>query len=185
MDAAKSVTANFVPEPTALTVGKAGTGSGTVTSSPTGINCGATCSANFILEQAFTLTAAPRGWLDVHRLERGCTGTGSCTVNMGAAQSVPARHRADLRSDCHEGRYRGGSVTSSPSGINCGTHLQRELQFRDECHVTAAAASVPHSRWSGGLQGGTGSCSVTMNSAQGVTASLCGHAAFRVRSCSA
>ncbi|TAK09640.1 MAG: HYR domain-containing protein [Candidatus Manganitrophaceae bacterium] len=42
-----------------LTITQSGTGSGTVTSSPAGINCGATCSASFAAGTTVTLTAAP------------------------------------------------------------------------------------------------------------------------------
>ncbi|WP_156890762.1 InlB B-repeat-containing protein [Meiothermus rufus] len=75
----------------ALTVNKNGTGSGTVTSSPTGINCGATCSASFTQGTTVTLNAVPAsgsvfaGWSG-----GGCSGTGTCTVTMNAAQTVTA-----------------------------------------------------------------------------------------------
>jgi hypothetical protein len=42
-----------------LTVVKQGTGDGTVTSSPSGINCGSTCSYHFISGYSVTLTATP------------------------------------------------------------------------------------------------------------------------------
>jgi hypothetical protein len=79
------------PNPTTytLSVAKAGTGSGTVTSSPGGINCGASCSANYTAATLVTLTAAPgagslfSGW-------SACSGTGTCQVTMSAAQSVTA-----------------------------------------------------------------------------------------------
>ncbi len=65
-----------------LTVGKAGTGSGTVITSPAGINCGATCSAKFNNGTTVTLTATVAsgstfaGWNN-----KGCTGTpATCTV---------------------------------------------------------------------------------------------------------
>ena len=66
-------------EPRTLTVAKSGTGAGTVTSSPAGINCGATCSANFNNGSSVTLTASPAtgssfaGWSG-----GGCSGTGTC-----------------------------------------------------------------------------------------------------------
>ena len=41
------------------TVNLAGGGSGTVTSSPAGINCGASCNALFLENTTVTLTAAP------------------------------------------------------------------------------------------------------------------------------
>ena len=40
-----------------LSISKTGTGSGTVTSSPTGIDCGATCSYAFLKDTVVTLTA--------------------------------------------------------------------------------------------------------------------------------
>src|SRR4029079_13939617 len=54
------VTAPFTPVPTStLTAAKGGAGAGTVTSSPAGINCGATCAASFNTGSNVTLTAAP------------------------------------------------------------------------------------------------------------------------------
>ncbi len=43
----------------ALTVAKAGTGSGTVASSPAGISCGTACNASFTSGTSVTLTASP------------------------------------------------------------------------------------------------------------------------------
>ena len=80
--------------PVALTVVKkgSGVGSGTVTSLPAGINCGATCSASFGAGTAVTLTATPTsaasifiGWLG-----SGCTGTSTCTKTLSAAANVSA-----------------------------------------------------------------------------------------------
>jgi protein MpaA len=72
-------------------VALAGTGSGTVTSSPAGIDCGSTCSAVFPSGTEVSLTATPAsgstfaGWSGA-----GCLGTGSCQVTMSAAESVTA-----------------------------------------------------------------------------------------------
>ena len=78
--------------PVALTVVTNGSGSGTVTSSPAGINCGVTCSASFGAGTAVTLTATPTsaastfiGWLG-----RGCTGTLTCTKTLSAAANITA-----------------------------------------------------------------------------------------------
>ena len=78
--------------PVALTVVKNGSGSGTVTSSPAGINCGAMCSATFPAGTAVTLTATPTsaastftGWLG-----SGCTGASICTKTLGTAGNVSA-----------------------------------------------------------------------------------------------
>jgi hypothetical protein len=61
-----------------------------VTSSPSGIACGATCSSSFLSGTQVTLTATPtqgaifNGWGGV------CSGTGNCVVTMNAAANVSA-----------------------------------------------------------------------------------------------
>ncbi|MEM7824972.1 MAG: endo alpha-1,4 polygalactosaminidase [Candidatus Aenigmatarchaeota archaeon] len=71
-----------------LTVTKSG--SGTITSSPAGINCGSTCSANFNSGTSVTLTAVPATNYSFSGWSGACTGTGSCTVTMNANKSVTA-----------------------------------------------------------------------------------------------
>lgn len=65
-------------------------GSGTVTSSPAGINCGATCSASFASGTSVTLTATAASGYSFSGWSGGCSGTGSCTVSMTQARSVTA-----------------------------------------------------------------------------------------------
>src|SRR5207253_2369458 len=57
MNSAQSVTATFNIIAFTLSVNSSGSGSGIVTSSPAGINCGATCSASFSSGTAVQLTA--------------------------------------------------------------------------------------------------------------------------------
>jgi Tol biopolymer transport system component len=73
----------------ALTVNKAGTGSGTVTSTPAGINCGSTCIASFPLNGSVTLTATPAAG-STFTSWSGCDSmTGNeCTVAMTNARTV-------------------------------------------------------------------------------------------------
>lgn len=74
-----------------LSVAKEGSGSGTVTSSPSGIDCGDTCSVDFLSSKVVTLTARPDdgsvflGWTG-----SGCSGTGTCVVAMNTGRSVTA-----------------------------------------------------------------------------------------------
>jgi len=74
-----------------LTVTRSGLGTGTVTSAPAGINCGATCSATYLDGTAVTLTATP-GTLSVLVGWTGCDSVSgnSCTVTMSAGRSVNA-----------------------------------------------------------------------------------------------
>jgi hypothetical protein len=88
-----SVTANFDVQASSntLTVGKTGTGSGTVTSSPTGIDCGLTCSYAFAYNTVVTLTAtATAGSTFTGWSGGGCSGTAACTVTITADTSVTA-----------------------------------------------------------------------------------------------
>jgi len=81
----------LVIPPQTLTVMKSGTGSGTVSSDPAGITCGATCSSSFSYNTVVTLSAAPdagstfAGWSG-----EGCSGAGTCQVTMSQARNVTA-----------------------------------------------------------------------------------------------
>ncbi len=78
---------NVVPQQ-ALTVAKAGTGSGTVTGG--GINCGATCSVSVAPGTAVTLSAAAAAGSSFAGWSGACSGTLSCNVTVNAATSVTA-----------------------------------------------------------------------------------------------
>jgi hypothetical protein len=74
-----------------LTVAKEGTGSGTVTSSPDGIDCGSYCSESYSAGTPVTLTAAAasgssfQGWS-----VGGCSGTAPCTLTLNGDMTVTA-----------------------------------------------------------------------------------------------
>lgn len=79
----------------ALTVAKTGAGAGTVTSMPTGINCGGDCSESYNTGTMVTLSAAPSGGsLFSGWSGSGCSGTGSCVVTMNAVAAVAATFTA-------------------------------------------------------------------------------------------
>jgi List-Bact-rpt repeat protein/WD40 repeat protein len=74
-----------------LTVSKSGTGDGTVTSSPAGIDCGSTCSAQFADGSQVTLTAVPAAGSTFAGWSGGeCSGTGTCPLTLNSDVSVTA-----------------------------------------------------------------------------------------------
>ncbi|MDH3976007.1 MAG: chitobiase/beta-hexosaminidase C-terminal domain-containing protein, partial [Deltaproteobacteria bacterium] len=74
-----------------LSISKSGSGNGTVTSSPAGINCGLNCTATFTTGSTVMLTASSddassfTGWSG-----GGCSGTGTCLVTLTADTTVTA-----------------------------------------------------------------------------------------------
>jgi List-Bact-rpt repeat protein/PASTA domain-containing protein len=170
MDADKQVSANFAVQHT-LTVSKSGSGTGTVTSSPAGIQCGATCSGDFDEGTQVTLTATPAagfgfaGWSG-----GGCTGTGTCKVTMDADTSVTATFVTLRKLTVTKGGS--GSVSSSPAGIDCGATCA--AQYDDGASVTLTATAAPgfhFAGWSGDCTG-TGTCPLTMAADHAVTATF-------------
>ncbi|HKI00991.1 MAG TPA: hypothetical protein VKK31_03340 [Thermoanaerobaculia bacterium] len=91
----KSITCAPPPTTFALTVSKAGTGSGTVTSSPAGINCGADCSESYVSGTSVTLTAAAASGSTF----AGWSGHADCAdgnVVMSAARSCTATFNSNV-----------------------------------------------------------------------------------------
>ena len=92
MNAPKAVTATFTLSNVqyALVVNKTGNGSGTVTSSPGGINCGAQCRKRFLVGTVVTLTPTPAPGSTFTGWSGACSGTGPCLVKMNSPKSVTA-----------------------------------------------------------------------------------------------
>jgi serine protease len=100
VDARAAVQAASNLNPFALNISKTGTGSGTVISSPAGINCGSTCSYSFGYDTSVVLTASAaahsffNGWSG-----GGCSGKAACTVKITALTSITANFIAKVRDD--------------------------------------------------------------------------------------
>jgi hypothetical protein len=93
MDSAKTVTATFSFAPGAvfpLSVSRTGAGNGSVASTPAGIDCGGTCTANFDAGTSVTLNATPAAGSAFAQWSGACAGNGGCTVTMDGARSVAA-----------------------------------------------------------------------------------------------
>jgi len=161
-----------------LTVVKAGTGSGTVTSSPGGIECGATCSESFVNGTTVTLIAV--SGIHTQAVEwAGCDNVVAeikCLVGMNAARSVTATFELEPQyieytvSVVKTGTGT-GTVTSSVGGIDCGAACSAEVFSKTKVTLTATAAEGSvFSHWSGGSCSGSEPCEKTINSTRTVHA---------------
>ncbi|MGZ4257281.1 MAG: InlB B-repeat-containing protein [Gaiellaceae bacterium] len=168
-----SATATFALAPKTLTVSKYGTGTGTVTSSPAGIDCGATCSRTYTHGTVVTLTAIPSPgssflqWLgDCPDLE------GPCTVTMSQNRTVDAVFDQEPPQDLTVSKTGTGSgtVTSNPAGIDCGSSCSHAFVYGTQVTLTATPSSgSTFTGWSDDCSG-TGSCTLTMSTYRFVTA---------------
>ena len=183
MSAARSVTAIFMLQRFTLAAVRTGLGGGTVTSSPSGINCGTACSTDYVVNTSVTLTASPAansaflGWT-------GCDSTSgaTCTVLMSAAKSVTANFdlkRFTWTTAVHRVVLGNGTVTSSPAGISCGADCSEAYVIGTAVTLTATPTGVSlFDGWTGCDAVNGASCTVTMSAAKSVTASFIGVSLF-------
>jgi hypothetical protein len=159
--------------PKTLTVQK--TGSGTVSSSQAGIDCGTSCSASLEDDSAATLTAAAapgyafRGW-------SGCASVNGtqCTVAMSADRSVSANFVAQRALSVE--RSGSGSVASSPAGISCGASCGVTLDHGSTVILYPSATPGYSFRgWSGcDSVGSSNQCTIAMGADRTVSANFSG-----------
>ncbi|HET9579459.1 MAG TPA: Ig-like domain repeat protein [Usitatibacter sp.] len=157
-----------------LSVSRSGSGTGSVTSSPAGIDCGSTCSASFASGTNVTLTAAPAPGAVFTGWSGACTGSASsCVVDITAATTVVATFASAPGAATLGVSVSGsGSVTSSPAGIDCASSCS--ASFASGTSVTLSAtpsAGMSFQGWSGACAG-SGACTVTMNSSTTVSAAF-------------
>ena len=108
-----------------LSVTKSGAGLGTVTSNPTGINCGSACSGSF--SGSVTLTATPATGSTFAGWSGACTGTGTCAVTVDAGTRVTATFNLNPFAGSHHRRHRGRHLDADrnrhhPDHVQCPGH---------------------------------------------------------------
>jgi len=108
-----------------VTVTKAGAGTGTVTSSPPGINCGSDCSEGYVPNASVTLSATPATYSIFAGWSGACSGTGACEPAMTADRAVTATFtKQQFTVTVTRSGNSIGSVSSNVGGINCGSTCQ-------------------------------------------------------------
>ncbi len=176
-DQEASATAQFEPLHR-LSVAKAGSGHGEVSSAPSGISCppgsSACPPASFTHGTRVKLTATPASGSVFQGWSGACAGQ-TCEVSMDSDTSVTATFQpSDLvhsLSVSKEGKG-AGTVNSEPAGVECGS-LCSAWFLRGTPVMLRAVAAVGSSfgGWSGSCSG-TGKCLVVMNDDESVTASF-------------
>lgn len=161
-----------------LNVQGAGSGAGSVTSTPAGINCGQTCSATFASGTAVTLSATANSGSTFGGWSSPCSGTGTCSMTVSANTSVTATFNTAAPPPTYQltvvpAGTGTGTVTSAPTGINCGATCSAGFTSGTAVVLTAAPSSgSTFTGWSGGGCSGTSTCSVTLTAATSVTATF-------------
>ena len=156
-----------------LTITVAGSGTGIVADNLSQVSCAPLCSATYLNSTVVTLTATPSGGASfVGWSGGGCSGTGTCVVTMSTAQSVTATFSGGTSYGLTTTIVGSGSVSSSPAGIACPPTCTASYASGTVVALTPTpGAGYIFTGWSGACTG-TGGCSVTMNAAEGVTATF-------------
>ncbi|MBI5756212.1 MAG: SBBP repeat-containing protein, partial [Nitrospirae bacterium] len=171
VDSAKSCTATFNLQTYTLSVINAGTGSGTVTSSPGGINCGVDCDEAYSYGTSVTLTATPA----TGSLFAGWSGDADCSdgiVTVDSAKSCTATFNLQTYTlSVSKSGTGSGTVTSSPAGISCGSDCSEAYTYGTSVTLTATPATGSvFAGWSGDADCSDGV--VTVDSAKSCTATF-------------
>jgi hypothetical protein len=164
VDRAVTATFNKVPPTVSFTVTSSGTGSGTVTCN------GTACNPSYPAGSKLTIVARPAttslftGW------GAACAfagGSSSCELTINANTVVLATFDLPILAVVVAGT---GTVTSSPSGINCGNACS--ASFNKGTSITLTASGTVFSGWTGGGCTGSGTCVVTLLQNTTVTATF-------------
>ena len=167
-----------------LLVSETGSGSGTVTASPAGMNCEPSCTAPYPSGAVVTLTAQVAtgsdfaGWSGCDRAS-GAT----CSVTMNAAKSVTASFNLQrfALTVSKEGTGSSGersTVTSSSSSpgdatLDCGSSCSAIYDWGTTVTLTANPANgFRLAGWTGCDTVSGATCTVTISGAKSVTASF-------------
>jgi DNA-binding beta-propeller fold protein YncE len=172
---AKAETSRQVTVPTGvrLSVSAAGPGSGSVSSSPSGIACGPTCSYAFGEGETVKLTESPQPGSTFAGWSGACSGSeATCEVMMSEAREVKAVFNAlpTFLLTVERTGTGAGIVTSEPSGIECEATCSHAFWEGEQVTLNAKPqAGSTFAGWSGGGCSGTGTCQVTTNDDTDVT----------------
>jgi hypothetical protein len=167
--------ANYSADPPSFTldVTTAGAGSGTVTSSPAGIDCGSDCTEDYTSGTPVTLTPAP----NAGSAFAGWSGDADCSdgvVTMDAAKTCTAKFDIDIQYFTLSVSTTGScsvAVTSSPPGIDCGSDCTEDFTSGTPVTLTApSSAGCRFDAWTDCDSPSGNVCTMTMDANKSVSA---------------
>ena len=150
-----------------LAVIRSGTGSGTVTSAPAGIACGANCSATFTGGTTVSLTPAAAvgsafaGWNDSNCGSFNIAANTTCTATFNLIP--PATYTLTVT----KAGTGSGTVTSAPAGIACGSDCTEV--YNSGTAVTLMATANLGSVFAGWSSSNCGSFAIVANTSCSAT----------------
>ena len=158
-----------------LTVSKTGGGTGTLTSVPDGINCGADCLESYNQNLVVALTATP----NADSIFMGWSGNADCAdgaVTMDVSKIctatftlIPLTYTLNVT----KAGTGTGTVISSPAGINCGTDCTESYSSGTAITLMAMPATGSiFSNWSDACAGTTSPTTVMMDASKICTATF-------------
>lgn len=161
-----------------LTASRAGTGSGTITSSPAGINCSSDCAEIYVNGTVVALTAVAAsgsvfaGWSGHADCVDGSVTVNAyitCTATFNAVSTYTLG--AVVVNEVTATGTAGGRIVSNPAGIDCGSDCSEGYTVGKVVTLTAMpAANSKFAGWSG--DGDCNDGSVTMNASKTCTATF-------------
>jgi hypothetical protein len=159
-----------------LTVSRSGTGSGTIASSPAGINCGTDCSESYVNGSVVALSAIAQ----TGSVFAGWSGSADCSdgsVMVNAAMNCTATFNlvssymltTSVVNEITSSGTATGKVISNPVGIDCGTDCTHTYSSGQVITLSPLpAANSKFAGWTGDADCSDGS--VTMNGSKTCTA---------------
>jgi Divergent InlB B-repeat domain len=154
-----------------INITKTGTGTGRVQDATSALDCGSTCSGEFLQGQTVTLTATPdpgstfSGWSG-----GGCAGTTpTCSVSVSGDLSVTATFTRKLVT-LKVAKVGRGVVTSLQPGINCGRACSRAFVPGPLTLTAKPSKGWRFARWQGACRGIRPSCRLALTQPSSVTA---------------
>ncbi len=168
-----SVTAVFVPASTSLAVLFTGDGSGSVTSSPSGIACatGDTCTGAFDPQTTVALTATPAAGSIFYGWSDGCAGSAAtCTTTIGSGLDTVKAEFEPATEPLTIDMTGQGTISATAGGLDCvddAGDCSANISYGTTVTVQAVAApGWQFARWNSANEAcadaGAGPCQLTM-----------------------